>query len=110
MRGITKDRHHAEELLRAVERRSIDAPALKLALTGSFSGRLSWDGERLSYCAGQYFPTEYRRAVCAVLSSALWDYWRDDNKPASEDESWGDNIRRVAKRELSLSVARRWFN
>ena len=67
MRGITKDRHHAEELLRAVERRSIDAAALKLALTGSFSGRLAWDGKRLSYSAGQYFPTEYRRAVfCTV--------------------------------------------
>lgn len=33
---------------------------------------------RIDYCTGQYFPTEYRRAACAVLSQALWDYRRDD--------------------------------
>lgn len=111
MRNITKDRHHAETLLAAVRwRESITADDLKDALRRSFSGRLSWNGEGLSYCAGQYFPTEYRRAVCAVLSSALWDYWRPGCEPKSEQESWGDNIRRTARRELGVSVARRWFN
>jgi hypothetical protein len=38
---------------------------------------LSWDGKRLDYTTGQYWPTEYRRAAAAVLASALWSYWRD---------------------------------
>lgn len=36
---------------------------------------------RISYCVGQYRPTEYRAGVCRVLASALWNYARD-NMPA----------------------------
>lgn len=109
LRGITKDRHHAEELLAAVGwRESIDADALMRAANSAFSGRLKitpteTGGARIEYCAGQYYPTEYRRAVCAVLSSALWDYWR-----ANGCET-GDAIRKAAKRELSRGVASRYF-
>jgi hypothetical protein len=43
VRSITKDLHHARALLSQVRwRDSIDAEALKTALRGSFSGRLSW--------------------------------------------------------------------
>lgn len=110
LRQITKDLHHARALLAAVSWRSIDADALKNAFR-AFSGRLSWDAERaqLDYCTGQYFPTEYRKAACAVLSAALWDYWRDKCVPESEPHK-ADAIRRIAARELGRSIARRWFN
>lgn len=36
---------------------------------------------RIGYCAGQYYPTEYRAGVCRVLASALWN-WQRDNMPA----------------------------
>lgn len=36
---------------------------------------------RIDYCAGQYYPTEYRAGVCRVLASALWN-WQRDNMPA----------------------------
>lgn len=45
----------------------------------------------VGYCTGQYFPTEYRRAVCAVLASALWDYVREHCMPKVAGyrvESW----------------------
>lgn len=105
MRDITRDLHHARELLATVSwRDSITADDLMRAAKESYSGRLSivTEGEKVSidYCTGQYFPTEYRKAVCAVLSSALWDYWRKN----------GGKPRETAKRELSRSVARRWFN
>lgn len=109
LRGITKDRHQAEELLAAVSwRESITADHLMQAARGSFSGRLKitpteTGGVRIDYCAGQYYPTEYRRAVCAVLSSALWDYWRTNGAET------GDAIRAVARKELSRGVALRWF-
>ena len=106
MRSITKDRHHAEELLRAVSwRDSITADDIVHAAKCAFSGRLTIREPEpgrfvLDYCTGQYWPTEYRRAVCSVLSSALWDYWRD-----AVDGPIG-----AARRELPRSIAHRWFN
>lgn len=109
LRSITKDRNHAEELLASVAwRESITAENLIDAARHAFSGRLSitltpTGGAVIEYCAGQYYPTEYRRAVCAVLSSVLWDYWRANGAKT------GDDIRKAARRELSRGVATRWF-
>jgi hypothetical protein len=106
MRSITRDLHHARELLLAVSNRSISADAIIEAARHAYSGRLSitpqGDTVQIDYCTGQYWPTEYRRAVCAVLSFALWDYWRADH-------SSGDAIRAEARRSLSRSVVNRFF-
>ena len=137
MRAITADRHHAETLLAAVSwRDTITADDLIRASEHAFSGRLSikeQDGKvRLEYCTGQYFPTEYRKAVCAVLSSALWDYTRTHAMPAPsgkvkrvsgvgpfavesehdsiEGVSPGDWLRKHFRKEFGRSVANRWFN
>lgn len=110
MRGITKDRHQALQMLDAIAwRDSITVDALLHAARGAFSGRLTVKETApgafsLDYCTGQYWPTEYRRAVCAVASSALWDYWRDNGATT------GDAIRTKARRELSRGIAQRWFN
>lgn len=108
-RDITRDLHHAETLLSAVQwRDSITADDILQACSGAFSGRLTVTespGRRVTvdYCTGQYWPTEYRRAVCSVLSSVLWNYWRENGA------STGDDIRREARRELGHAIARRWF-
>jgi hypothetical protein len=110
-RSILRDLRQAEEMLGAVSwRDSITADSILDAAKNAFSGRLtiteSTPGEfTLDYCTGQYWPTEYRRAVCSVLSSALWDYWRN-TKP----DSTGDYIRKCARAELSRGIANRWFN
>jgi hypothetical protein len=72
----------------------------------------SWLVE-LSYCVGQYWPTEYRAAACAVLASALWDYKRDHCMPAPDSwrvESYGkwngDQFERERSGPLSLDDAR----
>ena len=64
MRSITKDRHHAETLLNAVAwRDSITADKL-IEATRAFSGRLQFnENGDIEYCTGQYWPTEYRKAV-----------------------------------------------
>ena len=135
VRSITKDLHHARALLRYVELRpSITAEAIIEASKRAFSGRLtitpSSDGEsfELDYCVGQYWPTEYRRAVCSVLSSAIWDWLRSNMPPADglikvqlphggeiEAENHGglcagDWIRKAARRELGRPLANRWFS
>ena len=104
MRAITRQRHHAEEPLAAVGwRQSITAENLKEGFR-AFSGRLTWDGRRLDYCTGQYFPTEYRNAVCAVLVSVMWDYFRDGCGAKT-----GDDIRRMARKNFSRGVAARFY-
>lgn len=40
----------------------------------SFSGRLQFDDKgELTYCTGQYWPTEYRLAAAVVLESYIWE-------------------------------------
>lgn len=89
VRSIGKDLKHAQTLLSAVAwRDSITADSIIAASRSAFSGRLTITEPTpgkfsLSYCIGQYWPTEYRRAVCAVLSQTLLAHWRDDMSPDS---------------------------
>lgn len=109
VRSITKDLHDARTLLRAVERSSMPVEVL-LGGFRAYSGRLTWDGERLDYTTGQYWPTEYRRAVCAVLAAALWDYYREGFVSARPDLSPGDAIRLAFKRHYGRRMQARWFD
>ena len=106
--SVTADLAHFRELLAAVSwRDSITAADILEAARGAYSGRLLIEEEpdgsaRISYCTGQYFPTEYRRAACAVLAAALWARWRDDIRPqhwrvTCRDDS-GDRIAATSQR------------
>ncbi len=125
MRSITRDLHHARAMLNYVEWH--DSITAEMILSAAQSGRLSLkvDGDKVSidYCTGQYWPTEYRPAVCRLLSSVIW-YWMRDNMPEGQlvhnsetGETFhryqglraGDWLRKNAARELGTSIARRWF-
>ena len=84
LRSITKDLKDAKFLIHWVDHTKVPVPVL-LESFRAYSGRLSLvckNGKfALEYCAGQYFPTEYRRAVCAVCAAALWDYTRTSCMP-----------------------------
>jgi hypothetical protein len=113
LRSITKSRHHAETLINAVAwRDSVTAEDIIRASQHAYSGRLTilrtdTGGFKIDYCTGQYFPTEYRNAVCAVLSAVLWDYWRSDT--VFPPPGAGDRIRNTARKELGRSIAQVWF-
>lgn len=119
-RAIYRDLQDARTLLRAVEwRESVTADMLVAAFRDAYSGRLSLrlyftGGEpcaELTYCTGQYWPTEYRKAACAVLASALWAYFRDGGGASmSPGVSAGDSIRNAARREFGARMAARWFD
>ena len=115
-RAITKDLHHARQLLRKVELSSITAQDIVNASSEAFSGRLtiipanSYSDEfRIEYCVGQYFATEYRKAVCAVLARALWNHWREDRKDG-DIMTTGQQLRAIARSELGATLARAYFN
>ena len=113
-RPILRDGRTARLLLRQIElRESITAENLADACKRAFSGRLSLvirpnGSVGVDYCTGQYFPTEYRAAVCAVCASVFWSYFREC-VPAGEVNA-GESIRKQARREFGRAVASRWFN
>jgi hypothetical protein len=65
--SIQKDGTRARKALKEARTYSPNAAVLAEAFGQAFSGRLSWDGSKLDYCTGQYFPTEYRAAAATVL-------------------------------------------
>ena len=145
LRGITRTRSDALQLLRAVSGcESITADNLIEAFPRAYSGRLAISetkesntypgygkqtgGVYLGYCTGQYWPTEYRAAACAVLAHALWgaaqasmlepDGQRikktfgvlETEFDSIEGLPPGDWLRRYFRREFGRGIALRWFN
>ena len=90
----------ARELLRFVERSEMPVEFIMRELE---TGRLTFDPARhsLDYCTGQYFPTEYRAAVCRALANAIWRFYRD---------SLEMDVRQFARDEFGRGIAARWFN
>lgn len=126
-RPILRNGKTARRLLRYVELcGSISAADIMAAANSAYSGRLAFvvkdDGAKVGvdYTTGQYFPTEYRRAVCAVAAAAIWAYWRASCMPEAEiaadgsrsyrGKSAGDYLRAMARREFGRGVAAVWFN
>jgi len=106
-RSITQDLKDATVLISAVESAPITVQGILDAFR-AYSGRLSWTPEGLEYCTGQYWPTEYRRAVCAVCADALWTYER--SKMDNVRGVLGDVIRAHFKRAFGNRIAKRWFD
>lgn len=103
-REILREGRDARALLYAVRRSpSITAEDILAASKRAFSGRLSWNDEkqRWDYCTGQYFPTEYRSAACAVLASVLWNW---SERPTTDDK------RKYFRGEFGKGIQSRWFN
>ena len=111
MRGITRDLNHARQLLRQVElsfgitgadmRRTAAHSRLKIRNTDS--------GIAVDYCTGQYFPTEYRRAVARFCAELLWSHRRDH---AMKDgiANKGEWLRHSFRREYGRAIANRYFS
>ena len=126
--SITRDLHTARRLLAEVSRHESIGEAELRAAFRALSERLQLvdreDGAiGISYCTGQYYPTEYRKAACAVLASALWDWTRDQCMPKPEErpgkygpeqfyngKSAGDWLRTHFRREFGSHIARRYFD
>ena len=110
-REIANDKKDFAELFALVTRRCSNYDELiEQELTQS-TGRLTMKDGKLSYCTGQYFPTEYRPAACRILVSILWNDYRDeknaDGSPVYPD---GIAIRKAIRRNLSRRVGRNYFN
>lgn len=120
-RSITRDLHDARALMRYIElhptidaQRIIDAARGRLTIkpvyvqnSGLYGLPPEVAGYEIDYCTGQYWPVEYRAAVARVLSSAIWEYFRED---CLKNQTGADTIRTLARKELTAPIARRWFN
>jgi hypothetical protein len=110
-RRITRDLNDARLLLSQVTGRTFTKAEWDIAFT-AYSGRLSWDGTTLDYCIGQYWPTEYRASVCAVLAYLLWCDLLTNGNPhyASAHAGFRDSIRSHFRRMFGRGLVHRWFN
>lgn len=121
IRGITRDLNHARQLLRQVElSHGITGHKMLGAATGRLIFRRKDSGVTVVYTAGQYFPTEYRKAVARFCAELLWAYRRDHAMPesvAASGEAWrfggmsaGEWLRHSFRREYGRAIADRYFN
>ncbi|MBT9145975.1 MAG: hypothetical protein DDT42_01854 [candidate division WS2 bacterium] len=69
---VTRDLKIVKTLLSTIQLYN-DVPADMIL--AQLTGRLHLENGHLVYHVGQYWPTEYRKAVARVLASALWIYW-----------------------------------
>lgn len=70
-RRITSSWHDVNKAVNSCRIHGVTDADVKQAADGAFSGRLSFNGDgSIDYCAGQYWPTEYRAAAAAVLEYA----------------------------------------
>ena len=107
LRSIGKDLQHARAMVNYVAwHDSITAEMILDAANdgGRLTLTVNGDKVRIDYVTGQYWPTEYRRAVCALMSSVIWAWLRENCEYKT-----GDDIRKAARRELGQSIANRWF-
>jgi len=112
VRAITRDLHEFRALLAAVQWRATEQDLVNGF--EAFGGRLiltqTPEGVRLDYQGGQYWPTEYRRAACAVLGSALFDYVRRNLQEAGklDVERPGPVIRAELNKMIGARLTQRW--
>ena len=98
---IKRDGTDARDLIKFIELRdSITADDM---LAHFRSGRLQWNDakKQFDYCVGQYFPTEYRAAVCRALISIIMAWGRDKCNVFGN----GTNF---LQHQLGRGIAERW--
>ena len=112
MRGdaetIRKDGARARKALREARQYAEAGHGTEAMLVQSFkdafSERLEWDGSRLSYCTGQYYPTEYRAAAASVLERFCYLARPKFNPADGEEFTTIEQIKRA-----SYNVGSHWF-
>lgn len=122
-----RDLHDALTLVRACALRSyLIADDLLQAARDSFSGRLTIEVKpmqnagyygveanyiSISYCTGQYYPTEFRAAACSVLGSALFSAMRRDLVETHGNEKvTGNMIRKTLRIHHGARLQRKWMD
>lgn len=110
-REILKDLHSFYELLNLANRRINNLNEKLTEYLQQSNDRLILKGERLQYITGQYFPTEYRNAACRVLSSLIWnDYREEKNNTGEYIYKDGHAIRKAILRNLRSRNTKQYFN
>lgn len=105
LRSIGKDWERVQNLARAAIGLGVTDAEIIAKGPRAFSGRLTWNGKEWDYCTGQYWPTEYRKAVAAILDSCC-----HDKKQAQKFEPLPDREYSIAEmREINERVGGYFF-
>lgn len=76
------------------------------------SGRLALKGDKLEYCTGQYFPTEYRPAANRVLANLVFASYVNEVETKTPNPVYKDGaaIRKAIARNVSRRIMNNYFN
>lgn len=97
-RPVAKQKHDNLELIAFIARsESITAEAIAEELRG----RLELTEKGLHYITGQYFPTEYRRALRSALVSVIWTWFRESCECDTREK-----IQAAFRRNFSRSISK----
>lgn len=97
-RPVAKQRLQNVELLAFIARCESITPE---AIANELRGRLELTEKGLHYTTGQYFPTEYRRALRSALVSILWTWFREQCECDTREK-----IKAAFRRNFSRSIAK----
>lgn len=112
VRRATRQLNDARALMAAVSYSGITAEDILAQAKGT---RLELETKpkiKVYYCAGQYYCTEFRGAVCAALAATLWYYHRGDAEveAAKSGRPVCEIMIQKGRRLLGRGVAKRWFS
>ena len=95
-RSIGKDWRRFKQLVQEAATVGVTDQHVIDAAKSAYSGRYEWTGSEWSYCVGQYWPTEYRSAACAVLDQAIRNR-RRETPPESRQIATVAELKRLNK-------------
>ncbi|MGP1664800.1 MAG: hypothetical protein ACTS5I_02560 [Rhodanobacter sp.] len=102
LRNIGKDWERVQNLTRAAIDLGVTDAEIIAKAPHAFSGRLEWKGDHWDYCTGQYWPTEYRKAVAAILDAVCHDKKRERKfEPLPDREYSIAEMKEIAERSGS---------
>ena len=90
----------ARRLLDEIDKRKRITCSAIIAGVDSGNGRLQLRNGSLTYVAGQYYPMEYRAAVCAAAARILTKFWATEPKSAVV----------MSRAALGTGIIKRWFD
>jgi hypothetical protein len=100
-RTIQKQLRHARLILEACNSLGVSDECWNYAME---TDRLKIRNGVVDFTACQYFPTEYRLAVCRVAMSAIWAHFLTVGCKTRGE------IARNARKHIPAAIVRRWFS
>lgn len=107
---IVKDRADFYELLSIAQAKISNFEDKLTTMLINSTNRLSLENGKLSYCTGQYFPTEYRPAANRIIVQLIWNEYRERMSEQIGGNSFGNDLRTAIRKNFGRRINKNYFN